>query len=67
MKVIVNRSQYKKILKETRGYSKTVENWANYVTDELLPTIMKQDVEEDVYTLKKLSLTSSVITFQYRN
>ena len=56
MKVIVNRSQYKKILKETRGYSKTVENWADYVTDELLPTIMKQDVGEDVYTLKKLSL-----------
>jgi hypothetical protein len=55
MKVIVNRRQYNKILKETRGFSKTVENWANYVTDELLPLILKQDVDEDVYVLKKLS------------
>jgi hypothetical protein len=56
MKVIVNRNQYNKVLKETRGYSKSVENWGDYVTDELLPLIIKQDVEEDVYTLKKLSL-----------
>jgi len=56
MKIIVNRSQYNKVINETRGYSKTVENWADYVTDELLPLIIKQDVVEDVYTLKKLSL-----------
>lgn len=56
MKVIVNRNQYNKVINETRGYSKTVENWSDYVTDELLPIIVKQDVKEDVYTLKKLSL-----------
>ena len=56
MKVIVNRKQYEKVITETRGYSKNVEKWADYVTDEILPLIMKQDVEEDVYLLKKLSL-----------
>jgi hypothetical protein len=56
MKVIVNRKQYNKVITETRGYSKDVEDWADYVTDELLPLIIKQDVKEDVYTLKKLSL-----------
>lgn len=56
MKVIVNRRQYNKVINETRGYSKNVEEWADYVADELLPLIIKQDVEEDVYTLKKLSL-----------
>lgn len=55
MKVIVNRRQYNKLLSETRGYSKTVEKWADYVTDEVLPLILKQDVDEDVYVLKKLS------------
>lgn len=56
MKVIVNRKQYENILKETRGYSKTLEKWADYVTDETLPLIMRQDVSEDVYLLTKLSL-----------
>ena len=56
MKVIVNRNQYNKVLKESRGYSKSVEKWADYTTDELLPLILKQDVEEDVYLLSKLSL-----------
>lgn len=56
MKVIVNRKQYDKVIKESRGYSKSVERWADYVTDELLPLILKQDVEEDVYLLTKLSL-----------
>jgi len=56
MKVIVNREQYDKLIKEGRGYSKTVEKWADYVTDELLTTILKQDVDEDVYLLTKLSL-----------
>ena len=56
MKVIVNRNQYEKVIKESRGYSKSVEKWADYTTDELLPLILKQDVEEDVYLLKKLSL-----------
>jgi len=56
MKVIVNRKQYDKLIKEGRGYSKSVEKWADYVTDELLPKIIKQDVEEDVYLLNKLSL-----------
>ena len=56
MKVIVNRKQYEKVINESRGYSKNVEKWADYVTDELLPKIIKQDVEEDVYLLSKLSL-----------
>ena len=56
MKVIVNRNQYDKVIKESRGYSKSVEKWADYTTDELLPLILKQDVEEDVYVLKKLSI-----------
>lgn len=56
MKVIVNREQYDKLIKEGRGYSKNVEKWANYVTDEVLLPILKQDVEEDVYLLTKLSL-----------
>ena len=56
MKVIVNRNQYEKVISESRGYSKSVEKWGDYVTDELLPLILKQDVEEDVYLLKKLSL-----------
>lgn len=56
MKVIVNRKQYDKVIKESRGYSKSIERWADYVTDELLPLILKQDVEEDVYLLTKLSL-----------
>ena len=56
MKIIVNRKQYDKLIKESRGYSKTVEKWADYVTDQLLPSIMDQDVEEDVYLLTKLSL-----------
>lgn len=56
MKVIVNRKQYNKVITENLGYSKSVEDWSNYVTDELLPLIIKQDVKEDVYTLKKLSL-----------
>ncbi len=56
MKVIVNRNQYEKVIKEGRGYSKSVESWGDYVTDELLPMILKQDVDEDVYSLKKLSL-----------
>ena len=56
MKVIVNREQYDKLIKEGRGYSKNVEKWADYVTDEVLLPILKQDVEEDVYLLSKLSL-----------
>ena len=56
MKVIVNRKQYDKLIKEGRGYSKNVEKWADYVTDEVLLPILKQDVEEDVYLLTKLSL-----------
>ena len=56
MKVIVNRKQYEKVINESRGYSKNVEKWADYVTDEQLPKIIKQDVEEDVYLLTKLSL-----------
>ena len=56
MKVIVNRKQYDKYINESRGYSKNVEKWADYVTDELLMPILKQDIEEDVYTLTKLSL-----------
>ena len=56
MKVIVNRNQYEKVISESRGYSKSVEKWGDYVTDELLPMILKQDVDEDVYSLKKLSL-----------
>ena len=56
MKVIVNRKQYDKLIKEGRGYSKNVEKWADYVTDEVLLPITKQDVEEDVYLLTKLSL-----------
>jgi hypothetical protein len=56
MKVIVNRKQYDKLINEGRGYSKSVEKWADYVTDELLPKIIEQDVEEDVYLLTKLSL-----------
>jgi len=56
MKVIVNRKQYDKLINESRGYSKSVEKWADYVTDELLPKIIKQDVNEDVYLLTKLSL-----------
>jgi len=56
MKVIVNREQYDKLIKEGRGYSKNVEKWADYVTDEVLLPILKQDVEEDVYLLTKLSL-----------
>jgi hypothetical protein len=56
MKLIVNRKQYKTLINESRGYSKSVEKWGEYVTDELLPLILKQDVDEDVYLLKKLSL-----------
>ena len=56
MKVIVNRKQYDKLINESRGYSKNVEKWADYVTDELLVPILKQDVDEDVYLLTKLSL-----------
>ena len=56
MKVIVNRKQYDNVINESRGYSKNVEKWADYVTDELLPKIIKQDVKEDVYLLTKLSL-----------
>ena len=56
MKVIVNRKQYDKLINESRGYSKSVEKWADYVTDELLLKIIKQDVKEDVYLLTKLSL-----------
>jgi len=56
MKVIVNRKQYDKLINEGRGYSKSVEKWADYVTDELLTKIIEQDVEEDVYLLTKLSL-----------
>ena len=53
MKVIVNRKQYDNVINESRGYSKNVEKWADYVTDELLPKIIKQDVKEDVYLLTK--------------
>jgi len=56
MQVIVNRKQYDNVINESRGYSKNVEKWADYVTDELLPKIIKQDVKEDVYLLTKLSL-----------
>lgn len=56
MKVIVNRNQYEKVINEGRGYSKSVEKWGDYVTDELLPMVLKQDVGEDTYSLKKLSL-----------
>ena len=56
MKVIVNRNQYEKVINEGRGYSKSVEKWGDYVTDELLPMVLKQDVAEDTYSLKKLSL-----------
>ena len=55
MKVIVNRKQYINVINETRGYSKVVENWADYITDEMLPKILKQDIKEDVYTVTKLS------------
>jgi hypothetical protein len=56
MKVIVNRKQYDKLIKEGRGYSKSVEKWADYVADEFLLKILQQDVKEDVYLLTKLSL-----------
>jgi hypothetical protein len=55
MKVIVNRKQYNNVINETRGYSKVVENWADFITDEMLLKILKQDVKEDVYTITKLS------------
>ena len=55
MKVIVNRKQYINVINETRGYSKVVENWADYITDEMLSKILKQDIKEDVYTVTKLS------------
>ena len=42
MKVIVNRKQYNNVINETRGYSKVVENWADYITDEMLSKILKQ-------------------------
>ena len=56
MKVIVNRNQYEKVINEGRGHSKSVEKWGDYITDELLPMVLKQDVGEDTYSLKKLSL-----------
>lgn len=55
MKVIVNRKQYNNVINEVRGYSKVVENWADFITDEILTKILKQDVEEDVYTITGLS------------
>ena len=45
MKVIVNRKQYNSVINEARGYSKVVENWADFITDEMLLKILKQDVD----------------------
>ena len=44
MKVIVNRNQYEKVINEGRGYSKSVEKWGDYVTDELLPMIFNHSL-----------------------
>lgn len=57
MKLIVNEKQYKNLVKESRGYSKFVDDWSKYVSDQILPLIIKQPSGEDVYVLKKLSTT----------
>jgi hypothetical protein len=56
MKVIVNESQYNKILIEQRGYSESLEKWADYVTDEVTMNILNLDETEDVFTFKKLKM-----------
>ena len=57
MKIIVNEKQYKNLVLESRGYSKFVDDWSNYICDQILPLIIKQPSGEDVYLFKRLSTT----------
>jgi hypothetical protein len=57
MKIIVNEKQYKNLVLESRGYSKFVDDWSNYICDLILPLIIKQPTGEDVYLFKRLSTT----------
>lgn len=54
MKVIVNDEQYNKLIKESRGYKKSLESWNNIVVDAIMESIF--DIKDhDIITLPKLS------------
>jgi hypothetical protein len=54
MKIIVNETQYNKLLKEERGFSKSSEDWSRVITDEVMKTIF--DINgDDVVTMTKLN------------
>ena len=56
MKIIVNETQYNKMLKEQRGFSKSSEDWARVITDKVMETLFDID-GEDVITMGKLHQT----------
>lgn len=52
MKLIVNEKQYNKLLKESRGFSQSAEDWAYIITDEVMKYIFKIDGEEPLLMTK---------------
>ena len=50
MRVIVNESQYKKILIEEQRVKESAKEWASYLSSIILTHLLKLEVPEDVYT-----------------
>ena len=55
MRVIVNESQYNKILIKENADHKNAQEWASYLSGTLLVNILKLDIGEDVFTHKNLN------------
>ena len=55
MKLIVNESQYSKLLVEQRGFSKVADDWAHIIVSEVMRYLFKIE-GEDTLLMNKLSL-----------
>jgi len=55
MRIVVNESQYNKLLLEEHLFYNSVKKWANYITDLVFPHILSLEIDEDVFTYKNLS------------
>ena len=55
MKLIVNESQYDKLLVEQRGFSKVADDWAHIIVAEVMRYLFRIE-GEDTLLMDKLSL-----------
>jgi hypothetical protein len=63
MRLIVNETQYNKILLEEHKNFKEAEKWSSYLSSTLLTHILKLEIPEDVFTYKNLKNKLNTYSF----